>query len=147
MLTLPMPTMAVISGHCYAAGVFFALGHDMRVMASKKAKFCLSEANIGFAIPHPGVALCDVTLPPGAIRTLHLGISVSSQEAKEMAIVNNLYEDTADIEQQIAQFAETYAPKGAYKSAMKVLKNRIYEEFVDKSQRVAHGPEDVFHLT
>ena len=70
MITHPMPTMAVISGHAYAAGVFFALGHDIRIMKSEKAKFCLSEANIGFAIPLPGVVLCNLTLDPGAIRTL-----------------------------------------------------------------------------
>ena len=62
-----------------------------------------------------------------------MGISVTSKEAKEMGVVNSLFEDTEDIERQIAQFAETYAPKGAHKAGMKALKMRIYEEYVDRS--------------
>lgn len=47
LMNLGMPTMAVLNGHTYAAGAFFALSHEFRTMihpeTNPRARFCISE--------------------------------------------------------------------------------------------------------
>lgn len=66
MIAFPMPTMALISGHAYAGGVFLALCHDFRAMsnANNRFKICVSEINLGMTIPPACVAVCKATLTP-----------------------------------------------------------------------------------
>ena len=74
LMGLGMATMAVVNGHTYGSGVFFALAHDFRTMISSemkpKAKFCLPEAQIGFPMPLPVSKLLDATVSPVANRIL-----------------------------------------------------------------------------
>jgi enoyl-CoA hydratase/carnithine racemase len=47
LMTLNVPTMAVINGHAYAGGLILALAHDYRIMKQNSGVLCLSEINIG----------------------------------------------------------------------------------------------------
>ena len=71
-ITFPMPTLAVMNGHTYAGGVFFALCHDVRIMSIESPRFrvCLSEINMGTTIPNPGVKLMELTCTSEANRDL-----------------------------------------------------------------------------
>ena len=50
VLSFNMPTLAVINGHAYGAGIVLSLCHDFRIMKANKARICLSEINLGFNI-------------------------------------------------------------------------------------------------
>lgn len=63
ILTLSIPSMAIMNGHAYAGGLILALTHDFRVMAKGKSKICLSELNLGMPLPPAYVAYCHSTLP------------------------------------------------------------------------------------
>ena len=74
LASLPMVSMAVLNGHTYAGGVFFALSHDFRIMISPssnpRARLCISEAKMGLPLPYPAVKLCSTILGPVENRTL-----------------------------------------------------------------------------
>ena len=72
--TFPMPTMALIDGHCYAGGIFFAIAHDFRIMRNpSRFKLCLTEAVLGFEVPLTNSILIQSVMKPQAVRTLMLG--------------------------------------------------------------------------
>jgi enoyl-CoA hydratase/carnithine racemase len=46
LLNLPVPTIAAINGHAYAAGMMLALSHDFRVMRDDRGFLCLPEVDL-----------------------------------------------------------------------------------------------------
>ena len=52
IMTLNLPTLAIINGHAIAGGAMLALAHDYAFMKSGKHKFFLNEADIGYAVPY-----------------------------------------------------------------------------------------------
>ena len=73
IMTLSIPSLAVLNGHAYAGGLILALAHDFRVMAKGKKRICLSELNLGLPLPPAYVAYCTATLPIQTFRKLHYG--------------------------------------------------------------------------
>jgi enoyl-CoA hydratase/carnithine racemase len=62
MLALPVPTVAAIQGHCFAAGAMLAVAHDVRVMRADRGFFCLPEVDIHIPFTPPMAALIQARL-------------------------------------------------------------------------------------
>jgi enoyl-CoA hydratase/carnithine racemase len=63
LLTLPMPTVAAVNGHAFAAGGMLALAHDYRVMRADRGYFCLPEVDLGLPFSPGMSALIQARLP------------------------------------------------------------------------------------
>ncbi|WFD31177.1 hypothetical protein MSPP1_002211 [Malassezia sp. CBS 17886] len=51
LLTFPIPTVASVGGHAFAAGFSLACAHDYRVQNGKRGYMCLNEIEFGAPIP------------------------------------------------------------------------------------------------
>lgn len=63
ILTLPVPTIAAVNGHCFGAGFMSALCHDVRLMRADRGFMCANELAIGMTVPQPEVALFRHKIP------------------------------------------------------------------------------------
>ncbi len=89
MLAFPMPTVAAINGHAFAAGAMLALAHDFRVMRADRGFFCLPEVDIQIPLAPGMTALIKSRFSPVVFRDLVLtGVRVGGVEAKDRGIVD-----------------------------------------------------------
>lgn len=68
ILVLPVPTVAAVQGHAFAAGGMLALAHDFRVMRADRGFFCLPEIDLNLPFTRGMSALVQARLSP---RTAH----------------------------------------------------------------------------
>ncbi|MBI3768665.1 MAG: enoyl-CoA hydratase/isomerase family protein [Deltaproteobacteria bacterium] len=89
LLTFPVPTVAAINGHAFAAGAMLALAHDFRVMRADRGFFCLPEVDIQIPLAPGMTALIGCRLTPSVFRdTILTGARVGGAAAQAQAIVD-----------------------------------------------------------
>jgi len=89
LMAFPVPTVAAMNGHAFAAGAMMALAHDYRVMRADRGFFCLPEVDIKIPLA-PGMnSLIKCRLSPAVFRDAVLtGKRIGGSEAKGLAIVD-----------------------------------------------------------
>jgi enoyl-CoA hydratase/carnithine racemase len=89
VMAFPVPTVAAINGHAFAAGAMLALAHDFRVMRADRGFFCLPEVDINIPFAPGMTALIKSRLTPNVFRySLLTGARMGGVAAKEMGIVD-----------------------------------------------------------
>ena len=111
-LTYPMPTVALINGHCFAGGLMLAMHHDYRVYAAgagagagagqdakgkgkgKKPLLCLNEVEFGMPLMAPMSAIFRLKTAPGVYRRLVLEAHrFDGPQALEAGLVDDVAAD------------------------------------------------------
>ena len=78
---LPIPTVALVEGPCYGAGVALALACDFR-LAGPAARFAITPAKIGISYPQEDVfRLVGLVGPAQAAKLLYTGGAIGTDEA------------------------------------------------------------------
>jgi len=124
VLSLPVPTIAAIQGHCFAAGAMFALGHDFRVMRADRGYFCLPEVDINIPFSRGMSALIQARL---AKKTAHEAMTTGRRygggEALDAGIVDAVaHED--DVLSSAIELARPLAGKAG--PTLGTIKSRMY---------------------
>jgi len=100
VLTLPVPTVCAINGHCFAAGAMLALACDYRVMRTGRGFFCLPEVDINIPFTAGMSALIQSKLSPRtALDAMTTGKRFDSPAALDAGIVDRIcaIEELADV--------------------------------------------------
>ncbi|KAL8719012.1 MAG: hypothetical protein Q9181_008122, partial [Wetmoreana brouardii] len=92
LLTYPMPTLALLNGHAFAAGLMTAMMHDYRFMNPHRGYLCLNELEFGAPLQPPMSSIFRQKIPsPNTYRTLVLEAKrFSALEALEGGMVDGL---------------------------------------------------------
>ncbi|GAA0611044.1 enoyl-CoA hydratase-related protein [Sporichthya brevicatena] len=124
MLTFPVPTVAAIGGHCFAAGLLYALAHDLRVMRADRGFVCLPEVTFG-AVFTPGMNdLLTARLNPSvAHRAIVLGQRFGGPDAVAAGIVDEAVAEDEVVARAVA-LAGAHAGNG--REAVSALKRQLY---------------------
>jgi enoyl-CoA hydratase/carnithine racemase len=88
VLTLPVPTVAAIQGHCFAAGAMLALAHDWRTIRADRGFFCLPEVDLQIPFTVGMDALIRSKLPTAtALEAMTTGRRYGGADAAAAGIV------------------------------------------------------------
>ena len=109
----PKLTIAALNGHCVGGGLEVALACDLRVAASGAGKIGLPEVNLG-VLPGTGGTqrLVRVLGRARAMEWLTTGITPSFDEAREVGLVNHVWEREGFWEQAL-DYARSFCPPTA----------------------------------
>ncbi|KAK3037803.1 hypothetical protein RJ639_031844 [Escallonia herrerae] len=90
LISLPMPTIAAVSGHASAAGLILALSHDYVLMRKDRGFLYMSEMDIGFKVPAWFVALmrCKVGSPEAVRDVVLRAEKLGAEAAAKKGIVD-----------------------------------------------------------
>jgi enoyl-CoA hydratase/carnithine racemase len=128
MMAFPMPTVAAINGHAFAAGAMLALAHDFRVMRADRGFFCLPEVDINIPIAPGMMALIKSRLLPNVFNySILTGARVGGIDAKELGIVDEAVPADQVLPRAIA-LATSLANKG--RDIFRTLKRSMYAEAI-----------------
>ncbi|KAI3843009.1 hypothetical protein MKW92_006710 [Papaver armeniacum] len=94
-LTLPLPTIAVVSGHAAAAGFMLALVHDYVLMRKDRGVLYMSEVNIGLTFPDYFMALMKskITSPIARRDVVLRAAKLTAEKAVEYGIIDSAHEN------------------------------------------------------
>lgn len=117
---LPIPTVAVVEGVCYGAGVALAMACDLRI-AGAGASFAITPAKLGIAYPQEDVhRLVSLVGPGQAARLLFGAGSIDAGEAARIGLVEWAVEDA---EIAVQGFATMVAAND--RESLRVLKHGV----------------------
>jgi enoyl-CoA hydratase/carnithine racemase len=126
LLCLPVPTIAAVNGHAFAAGAFLALACDYRLMRADRGWICISEVDAGVPIGGPMMALLKSRVSPQVARDAVLS---GKRYAADEAIVAGLADGKAadaDLLAEAKRLAISLASK--QRRIFKTLKRQLYAE-------------------
>jgi len=92
-ISMPMPTIAAVTGHAAAAGMMLALSHDYVLMRSDRGVLYMSELDIGLNFPDYFTALVRSKVGSSAARRdiLLKARKMRAMEAVAMGIVDSVH--------------------------------------------------------
>jgi Delta3-Delta2-enoyl-CoA isomerase len=133
MISFPVPTVAAMNGHAFAAGAMMALAHDYRVMRADRGFFCLPEVDIKIPLA-PGMnSLIRCRMTPAVFRdTVLTGKRIGGSEAKGLGIVD----EAVSPEEVLTKAVEIAAGLAAKdRKIFRTLKREMYREPIDLLER------------
>lgn len=90
VLELPVPTVAAVQGHCFAAGAMLSLCHDQRVMRADRGWWCLPEIDINLPFtPGMNALVTSRLTPQAASLAMTTGHRFGGEEAAAAGIVDH----------------------------------------------------------
>lgn len=111
LLRLPVPVVAAINGHAFAAGCFLSLACDYRIMREDRGWICVSEVDVGVPIGDAMMGLLQAKVPAATAREAVLtGRRYAADEAIAAGFVD-AKADEAGLLDEAKKLAGTLASK------------------------------------
>lgn len=121
----PKLVIAALNGHCVGGGLEVAMAADLRVARRGGGKIGLPEVNLG-VLPGTGGTqrLSRMVGKSKAIELMALGKTFSFEEAKEMGLVNQLFE-SENFMAQVMDYARQFCPPNKAAKAVGRIKRAV----------------------
>ncbi|HZD94567.1 MAG TPA: enoyl-CoA hydratase/isomerase family protein [Candidatus Sulfotelmatobacter sp.] len=121
----PKLVIAAINGHCVGGGLEIAMAADIRIARRDAGKIGLPEINLG-VLPGTGGTqrLSRMVGKSKAIELMVTGNTFTFEEAKEMGIINDIYERDGFME-NIMEYARQFTPPNKAAKAVGNIKRAV----------------------
>ena len=126
VLSLPVPCVAAIQGHCYAAGAMLAVAHDFRVMRSDRGFFCFPEVDIQIPFTPGMSALIQARLSK---KTAHEAMTTGRRYGGTDALAAGIVDAVAGEGEVVPTAVAMAAPLASKTPAtLETIKQRMYSD-------------------
>jgi enoyl-CoA hydratase len=121
----PKLVIAAINGHCVGGGLEIAMAADLRIARKDAGKIGLPEVNLG-VLPGTGGTqrLSRLVGKSKAIELMVTGNTFSFEEAKEMGIINDVFEREGFME-NVMEYARQFCPPNKAAKAVGHIKRSV----------------------
>jgi enoyl-CoA hydratase len=121
----PKLVIAAINGHCVGGGLEIAMAADIRIARKDAGKIGLPEVNLG-VLPGTGGTqrLSRLVGKSRAIELMVTGNTFSFEEAKELGIINDIYERDGFMENMM-EYARQFCPPNKAAKAVGRIKRAV----------------------
>jgi enoyl-CoA hydratase/carnithine racemase len=121
----PKLVIAAVNGHCVGGGLEIAMAADIRIARQDAGKIGLPEVNLG-VLPGTGGTqrLSRMVGKSKAIELMVTGNTFSFEEAKELGIVNDIY-DRDNFMENIMEYARQFCPPNKASKAVGRIKRAV----------------------
>lgn len=130
LMSLPMPTIAAVSGHAAGAGVMLAVAHDHVIMRGDKGFLYMPEVDLGMTLPdYFAVGLRAKIRSPAALREVLLGgRKVTAAEAVEMGIVDSAHDSVEGVVEASVRLGERLVKRKWNGEVYAEIRKSLYPE-------------------
>ncbi|KAK7243061.1 hypothetical protein RIF29_37845 [Crotalaria pallida] len=130
LLSLPMPTIAAVSGHAAAAGFILAIAHDYVIMRKDRGVLYMPEVDLGITLPDYFAAAARAKIgSPAALRNVVAkGVKVKAKEGVEMGIVYSAHDSEEGTVEAAMRLAEELMGKKWEGEAYAEIRKCLYPE-------------------
>lgn len=118
-----LPIVAAVRGKALAGGCGLATACDI-ILAAKSARFGYPEVKIGFVPAMVTAILRRNVSEKRAFELITQGFEISAEEAKEIGLVNKVFEDK-NFEKEVTNYISVY--KTVSQSAVSLSKKLLYQ--------------------
>ena len=121
----PKLVIAAINGHCVGGGLEIAMAADIRIARKEAGKIGLPEVNLG-VLPGTGGTqrLSRMVGKSKAIELMVTGNTFSFEEAKEIGILNDIFERDGFME-NVLEYARQFCPPNKAAKAVGRIKRAV----------------------
>ena len=121
----PKLVIAALNGHCVGGGLEIAMAADIRIARKDAGKIGLPEVNLG-VLPGTGGTqrLSRLVGKSRAIELMVTGNTFSFEEAKELGIINDIYERDGFM-QNVMEYAHQFCPPNKAAKAVGRIKRAV----------------------
>ncbi|KAF9621855.1 hypothetical protein IFM89_028443 [Coptis chinensis] len=92
LISLPLPTIAAVTGHAAAAGFLLAIGHDYVYMRKDRGVLYMSELDIGMTLPDYFMAFMREKIWVKSLRDVVLqGKRIKGEDGVKMGIIDEVF--------------------------------------------------------
>ncbi|KAH9004955.1 ClpP/crotonase-like domain-containing protein [Lactarius hatsudake] len=135
LLTFPLPTVAAINGHCFAAGAMLSLAFDYRVMTDgvkRNAWMCMNEIDFGLGWPVSFAAIVRAKVSATAThRFVVEGHRFTPMEARDAGLVDEIVAGgTSGVLKRAHEIAQEKSPK-AREGVWGLIKTELYRPVIE----------------
>lgn len=130
LVSLPMPTIAAITGHACAAGLVLAISHDYVLMRRDRGVLYMSELDIGITLPDYFIAMMrsKVGKPEARRDVLLRGVKVKAEEALAMGLVDSAHDDGESVLEAAVSMGEDLTKKKWDGEVYSEIRKSLYPE-------------------
>lgn len=145
LLSLPMPTIAAISGHAAAAGFVLALSHDYMFMRSDRGVLYMSEVDLGLSLPDYFMALFKSKIGSSSVRrdVFLRGMKVKGEAAVRMGIVESTHDGENGVMEAAVRLGEQLGARNWNGEPYAEIRKSLYPEI----SRLLGLPEKVISIS